>query len=121
MLLAGSVNALSALLAIGTLLGYLLVYTPLKRKTPLCILLAAIPGAMPTLIGWGGGIRLDRKECLVAVWHSSSPVSVVPNWPEAGGQSVGCSEIRVSCSRRVSGALFLVRISRSHGGFCQAR
>ena len=51
-LLAVSVNVLSALLAIGTLLGYLLVYTPLKRKTPLCTLLGAIPGAMPTLIGW---------------------------------------------------------------------
>jgi heme o synthase len=51
-LLAASVNALSALLAIGTSLGYLLVYTPLKRKTPLCTLLGAIPGAMPTLIGW---------------------------------------------------------------------
>jgi protoheme IX farnesyltransferase len=51
-LLAASVNALPALLAIGTSLGYLLVYTPLKRKTPLCTLLGAIPGAMPTLIGW---------------------------------------------------------------------
>ena len=51
-LLAASVNLLSAGLAIGTLLGYLLVYTPLKRKTPLCTLLGAIPGAMPTLIGW---------------------------------------------------------------------
>jgi len=50
--LAVWVNAVSALLAIGTLLGYLLVYTPLKRKTPLCTLLGAIPGAMPTLIGW---------------------------------------------------------------------
>jgi protoheme IX farnesyltransferase len=51
-LLAASVNLVSALLAIGTLLGYLLVYTPLKRKTPLCTLLGAVPGAMPTLIGW---------------------------------------------------------------------
>ncbi len=51
-LLAVSVNLLSAGLAVGTLLGYLLVYTPLKRKTPLCTLLGAIPGAMPTLIGW---------------------------------------------------------------------
>jgi heme o synthase len=50
--LAVWVNALSALLAIGTLLGYLLVYTPLKRKTPLCTLLGAVPGAMPPLIGW---------------------------------------------------------------------
>jgi protoheme IX farnesyltransferase len=58
-LLAASVNLVSALLAIGTLLGYLLIYTPLKRKTPLCTLLGAVPGAMPTLIGWAaasGGI-----------------------------------------------------------------
>jgi len=49
-----AVNALSALLAVSTLLSYLLVYTPLKRKTPLCTLLGAVPGAMPTLIGWAG-------------------------------------------------------------------
>jgi protoheme IX farnesyltransferase len=58
-LLAASVNVISALLGIGTLLGYLLVYTPLKRKTPLCTLLGAVPGAMPTLIGWAaasGGV-----------------------------------------------------------------
>jgi protoheme IX farnesyltransferase len=49
-----AVNPLSALLAVSTLLSYLLVYTPLKRKTPLCTLLGAFPGAMPTLIGWAG-------------------------------------------------------------------
>src|SRR5438477_1332657 len=52
--LALSVNTLTALLAVSTLLSYLLVYTPLKRKTPLCTLLGAFPGAMPTLIGWAG-------------------------------------------------------------------
>jgi protoheme IX farnesyltransferase len=52
--LALTVNWLASALALGTLLAYLLVYTPLKRKTPLCTLLGAIPGAMPTLIGWAG-------------------------------------------------------------------
>lgn len=52
--LFATVNRLSAVLAISTLLSYLLVYTPLKRVTPLCTLLGAIPGAMPTLIGWAG-------------------------------------------------------------------
>jgi protoheme IX farnesyltransferase len=52
--LAAAVNLLSSLLAISTLLSYLLIYTPLKRKTALCTLLGAIPGAMPTLIGWAG-------------------------------------------------------------------
>jgi heme o synthase len=52
--LAVAVNGLAALLAISTLLSYLLIYTPLKRKTPLCTLLGAFPGAMPVLIGWAG-------------------------------------------------------------------
>ena len=52
--LAVVVNRLAALLAISTLLSYLLIYTPLKRKTPLCTLLGAFPGAMPALIGWAG-------------------------------------------------------------------
>jgi len=52
--LAVAVNGLAAFLAISTLLSYLLIYTPLKRKTPLCTLLGAFPGAMPVLIGWAG-------------------------------------------------------------------
>ena len=59
--LAITVNLLSAFLAVSTLLSYLLVYTPLKRKTPLCTLLGAFPGAMPTLIGWAGASAgIDR-------------------------------------------------------------
>jgi heme o synthase len=57
-----TVNRLSALLAISTLLSYLLIYTPLKRITPLCTLLGAMPGAMPTLIGWAGASgHIDRR------------------------------------------------------------
>lgn len=52
--LAVVVNPLTALLALSTLLSYLLIYTPLKRKTSLCTLLGAFPGAMPVLIGWAG-------------------------------------------------------------------
>lgn len=60
--LALAVNGLAAILALSTLLAYLLVYTPLKRKTPLCTLLGAIPGAMPTLIGWAGASgHIDRQ------------------------------------------------------------
>jgi heme o synthase len=57
-----AVNWMASLLAIATLLSYLLIYTPLKRKTPLCTLLGAFPGAMPTLIGWAGaGTAIDRN------------------------------------------------------------
>src|SRR5437588_6488583 len=52
--LAAGVNLLASLLAALTLLSYLFLYTPLKRKTPLCVLVGAFPGAMPPLIGWAG-------------------------------------------------------------------
>ena len=60
--LAISTNAVASLLAILTLLAYLFLYTPLKRKTPLCTLIGAVPGAAPPLIGWaaaGGRLTAD--------------------------------------------------------------
>jgi heme o synthase len=50
--LAVAVNTLTSLLEILTLTSYLFFYTPLKRRTPLCTLAGACPGAMPPLFGW---------------------------------------------------------------------
>lgn len=47
-----SVNSLSGALALFTLASYLFIYTPLKRMSPVCTLIGAIPGAMSPLIGW---------------------------------------------------------------------
>jgi protoheme IX farnesyltransferase len=49
--LALSVNALTSSIAFLTLASYLFIYTPLKRKTPLCTLVGVFPGAAPPLIG----------------------------------------------------------------------
>jgi protoheme IX farnesyltransferase len=51
-ILAGRANLLSALLALATLVVYLAIYTPMKRRTPMATLLGAVPGALPPLIGW---------------------------------------------------------------------
>jgi protoheme IX farnesyltransferase len=45
-------NALTAMLGLFTLLSYLFVYTPLKRHSPMCTTVGAVPGAMPPLIGY---------------------------------------------------------------------
>ena len=50
--LALAVNVLASLLAAVTLVTYLMLYTPVKRKTPWCTVVGAFPGAMPPLIGW---------------------------------------------------------------------
>jgi protoheme IX farnesyltransferase len=47
-----AVNALSSLLAAITVLSYIFVYTPMKRKTPFCTFVGAIPGALPPMGGW---------------------------------------------------------------------
>jgi len=46
------VNPLSAYLTMLAFGSYVGLYTPLKRLTPLCTLVGAIPGALPPLIGW---------------------------------------------------------------------
>ena len=51
-LLAVRANLLAAALALGTLIIYLVVYTPMKRRTPMATLVGAVPGALPALIGW---------------------------------------------------------------------
>ncbi|HZN02161.1 MAG TPA: heme o synthase [Candidatus Polarisedimenticolia bacterium] len=49
--LAPAVNALAAGLVALTLLTYVLLYTPLKTRSPLCTLVGSLPGALPPLVG----------------------------------------------------------------------
>jgi len=52
-LLATTVNLLAAVLALGGLLGYVLVYTVwLKRTTPQNIVIGGAAGAVPPLVAW---------------------------------------------------------------------
>jgi|SRR6185436_9405878 len=72
--LLASAGVIAALLATVTLLAYLLVYTPAKRRTPLCTLIGAVPGAMPPLIGWAAAAgRLDAEAwmlfAIVFLWQ----------------------------------------------------
>ncbi|HMQ04519.1 MAG TPA: heme o synthase [Pyrinomonadaceae bacterium] len=46
------VNGLTAGLGLVVIVGYVLLYTPLKRRTSVSTAIGAVPGAMPPLMGW---------------------------------------------------------------------
>ncbi len=62
--LAVGVNGLSALVALATLLSYVVIYTPLKRITSFATVIGAIPGALPPVIGWVAA----REELSQGAW-----------------------------------------------------
>jgi protoheme IX farnesyltransferase len=53
-MLASRVNLLAAGLGLTVVVVYLLVYTPLKTRTPACTLAGAVCGALPPMMGWAG-------------------------------------------------------------------
>jgi heme o synthase len=46
------INLYAGLLGLFALVSYAFIYTPLKRKTPFCVFVGAVPGAVPPLLGW---------------------------------------------------------------------
>ena len=58
------VDPLPALVTLITAGSYLFLYTPLKRRTSLCSVLGAIPGALPPVTGWVAA----RGEFGVGAW-----------------------------------------------------
>lgn len=66
--LAAFVNAATAALALTTLLSYVYLYTPLKRRTTLATLVGAVPGALPILGGWAAARGGIGAESLALFW-----------------------------------------------------
>lgn len=48
-------NWLSAMVAAFSLFLYAFVYTPMKKVSSMAVLMGAVPGALPCLIGWAAG------------------------------------------------------------------
>lgn len=67
-------NLVTVVIAALALASYVLIYTPLKYVTPLALLIGAVPGAAPPLLGWtaatgsvdAGGIVLFA---ILLVWQ----------------------------------------------------
>jgi protoheme IX farnesyltransferase len=47
-----AINTLTGVLGLIVIVGYVLLYTPLKTRTSASTAIGAIPGAMPPLMGW---------------------------------------------------------------------
>jgi protoheme IX farnesyltransferase len=83
LLLAVRANWLSAGLALVTLVVYLIVYTPMKRRTSLSTLVGAVPGALPALIGWTashGSIALGGATLFAIVFLWQIPHFMAIAW-----------------------------------------
>jgi protoheme IX farnesyltransferase len=68
------VNALTAYLALATLVTYLFIYTPLKPFSSVAVLAGAIPGAIPPMMGWTAATNSFSVEawvlgCLLFLWQ----------------------------------------------------
>src|SRR4029434_8044444 len=58
------VNPLRAGLGLVVIVGYVLLYTPLKTRTSASTAIGAIPGAMPPLMGW----TASANEVTIGAW-----------------------------------------------------
>jgi protoheme IX farnesyltransferase len=51
-LLTLAVNPLTGLLGAIALVSYVWIYTPMKQKSPVALIVGSVPGALPPLMGW---------------------------------------------------------------------
>jgi protoheme IX farnesyltransferase len=82
-LLAAGRHLTAAGLALVTLILYLAIYTPLKRRTSLATLVGAVPGALPPLIGWSashGSITLGGAALFAIVFLWQIPHFMAIAW-----------------------------------------
>lgn len=78
-----AVNPLSALVTAVIVLSYLFAYTPLKKKTSLCSIVGAIPGALPPVIGWSAAretLSLEAWVLFAIVFLWQMPHSLAIGW-----------------------------------------
>ena len=63
--LALGTNLIAACVALVTLVSYAWIYTPLKRRTSWAVLVGAVPGALPPVIGWAAA----TGALTIEAWH----------------------------------------------------
>src|SRR5437667_2522501 len=134
-LLTFAVGALPGLLASIALVSYVLLYTPMKRQTATSLLVGALPGAIPPLIGWTAATeRLDLPGVLLFavmfLWqvphflaitlfrkeeYAKAGLIVQPNEP--GGERAARTNIVRYTVALVAVSLLFVPIGAAHAAY----
>lgn len=81
--LALTANLPAALIAGATLISYVFLYTPLKRRTTLNTIVGAVPGALPPMIGWAaatGGLDIGAIALFALVFFWQMPHFLALAW-----------------------------------------
>ena len=81
--LAFFTTMMAALLTVATLIVYLLIYTPMKRRTPFATVIGGIAGALPPLIGWTaitGNISLAALSLFFILFFWQTPHFLALAW-----------------------------------------
>ena len=65
MILLVFTNLLTTVLSLVSMILYSFVYTPLKRVGPIAVLVGAIPGALPPLLGWTAATGFISHEAMI--------------------------------------------------------
>jgi protoheme IX farnesyltransferase len=74
---------MAAVLTCATLIIYLLIYTPMKRRTPFATVIGGIAGALPPLIGWTamtGNISLAGLSLFFILFFWQTPHFLALGW-----------------------------------------
>jgi protoheme IX farnesyltransferase len=133
-ILAIGVNPLTALLAVLANLSYVLAYTPMKRRSHHALLVGAVPGAIPPLLGWTAATnRIDSAGivlfCVLFLWqvphflaialfrrqdYARAGLVVMPNVTGDGDVKHAIARFTLAL---VAASLLLVPLGVAHGGY----
>jgi protoheme IX farnesyltransferase len=118
--LAILVNPLTAMLGAVTLLSYVGIYTPLKRRTTLNTVVGAVPGAIPAIMGFtaASGMFSTGAAALFGIlffWQMPHFLAIAMLYKDdytAGGfKMLPCVDERVTARQMILYALALIPVS----------
>ncbi len=78
-----AVNVLAGALALLTLVSYLFLYTPMKRRSTFNTVVGAIPGALPPVIGWAavrGSLGMESMALFAILFFWQVPHFLALAW-----------------------------------------